>query len=318
MSGGHRWVSVLAVAASACGGTESSPEVVVVDASFDGAAPQLLGATAATVFWSAPTGATGATSTRIGAASVASLPADAVELASASGPIAHAGDHVLFVDGSRISRVDGAGTVEAVNNGNPDALGSSASGVSVTAWSMGADVTWSGGATGSAALSRIDRCDHLRVTDHQIYVAADGTSGRRLLRIDTSSAEVTAVTTSVSWAPMFPGGGIAGSTYKGRIIDADDDAALWLVEEMPSERAILVREPVEGDASVLLEHVAHASGFFASAEALYWQEGDALLTAPRAGGPASIAATLTGTAGALADGYVYITDGAAISRLRVE
>jgi hypothetical protein len=216
-------------------------------------------------------------------------------------------------------RVDGAGTVEGVNNGTPEVLGGSASETAITVWATGADVTWSGGAgSGSATLTRIDRCDHLRVADRQIHIAADGAGGRRLLRVDAGSAEVTSVTTSATWAPMFPGGSIAGSTYRGRIVDADGEAALWLVEEMPSERAILVREPVQGEATVLLEHVAHAAGFFASADALYWQEGDALLTAPRTGGPASIAATLTGSAGAYADGYVYITDGAAISRLRVE
>lgn len=311
MPGGLRWVIALATA-GACGGSESGPEIVVPDASLGGAPPVLLGATATTVFWSA---ASGATSTLIGGASVASLPATGMQLASATGAIAQAGDHVLFVDGSRILRVDGTGSVEGVDSGTPEALGGDAS---ITAWGMGADVAWKGSANGSATLIRIDRLDHLRVANRQIHIAADGAGGRRLVRVDAGSGTPTSVTTSASWAPMFPGGGIAGSTYQGRIVDADDEAALWLVEEMPSERGILVREPVQGEASVLLEHVKHASGFFASADALYWQEGDALLTASRAGGPADIAATLTGTAGAFADGYIYIADGAAISRLRVE
>jgi hypothetical protein len=215
-------------------------------------------------------------------------------------------------------RVDASGVIEGVNNATPDTLAGSASG-EITAWAKGADVTWDGGAaSGTATLPRIERCDHLRVADREIHIAADGTSGRRLLRIDRVSAEVTSVTSSATWATMFPGGSIAGSAYQGRIVDADDEAALWLVEEMPSERAILVREPVQGESTILLEHVAHATGFFASSEALYWQEGDALLTAPRTGGPASIEATIAGTAGAFADGYIYIADGAAISRLRVE
>ncbi|HUS28509.1 MAG TPA: hypothetical protein VMZ53_08370, partial [Kofleriaceae bacterium] len=106
--------------------------------------------------------------------------------------------------------------------------------------------------------------------------------------------------------------------YEGRIVDADDSGALWLVEEMPSGRAIVVAEPVQGEASLVLPHVSRATGFFASAGSLYWQEGDELLTAPRAGGAASIVASLPGAAGAVADGYVYFVNGSAIERLPVE
>jgi hypothetical protein len=69
---------------------------------------------------------------------------------------------------------------------------------------------------------------------------------------------------------------------------------------------------------VLLEHIRGASGFFATADSLYWQEADALLTAPRTGGAASIVASDLGPVGAVADGYAYFTQGVAIERLRVE
>jgi hypothetical protein len=117
---------------------------------------------------------------------------------------------------------------------------------------------------------------------------------------------------------MFPGGASDGATYRGRIVHADDDGALWLVEEIPSGRGIVVSEPVQGDATVLLEHLAGASGFFATPDALYWQEDDALLSAPRAGGAAEIISSLPGPAGALADGYIYFVDGTAIKRLPLE
>jgi len=145
-----------------------------------------------------------------------------------------------------------------------------------------------------------------------------GSSGPGLRRIEQNSGMITPVTASSTWGPMFPGGSPIGATYKGRIVDANDDGALWLVEEMPSGRGIVVSEPVQGDATLLLEHVNGATGFFATSDAMYWQEGDELLTAPRAGGAASIVATLPGPAGAIADGYAYFVDGNAIKRLPVD
>lgn len=310
--------AVLAVVLGACGSdSASAPEIVVADATLDGAAPRLIGATATTVFWSGASGS----STLVAGASLASLPAQASQqLASGVGPVAHAGDHVVFVtDRAIISRVDSTGAIEPVASGTPEALAGSAAAVPVVAWSAGPVVSW--GATDAqmtATLTKIDDCDHALVTAQQIYVACDGTSGRRLLRIDQRTGDVTPITAASTWAPMFPGGGMAGATYSGRIVGGDDDGALWLVEEMPSRRGILVLEPVVGEPSVLLEHIARASGFFASADTLYWQESDALLSAPRAGGAASIVAAQIGTTGAFADGYVYFTNGTAIERLRVE
>jgi hypothetical protein len=308
--------ALLAAALSACGGSETKPELVVGDATIDGAPPVVIGATASTVGWTA---SAGAGTTHIAAASLASLPAQGQQLATASGLVAPAGDHVLYVANQTISRVSLDEAALRLTTADPEALAASSDPVPVMAWTLGPVVSWGvDDLQTTATLAKIDRCDHARVTSQYIYVAADGATGRRLLRIDQRTGDVTPITSSTTWAPMFPGGAVDGATYVGRIVDANDDGALWLVEEMPSRRGILVHEPVQGDATVILEHVSGATGFFGSADALYWQEGDALLTAPRAGGPASIIASLPGAAGALAGGYVYFAHGAAIERLRVE
>lgn len=301
----------------ACSG-ESGPsfEVVVNDARINGAAPVVLGATADTLMWSA---SPGSGTTLVSGSSLTALPATGLQLATASGPVAHAGDAVLFAADRTISRVGLDATVQRLTTAEPEALAGSTDAIPVMAWTSGAVVSWGvDDAQQTATLNRIDRCDHARVSARHIFVAADGASGRRLLRIEQSTGVITPVTASSTWAPMFPGTAADGSTYRGRIVHADDDGALWLVEEVPSGRGILVSEPVQGDAAVLLQHVTSASAFFATPEALYWQEDDALLSAPRAGGPAEIVATLPGAAGAVADGYVYFVDGNAIKRLALE
>ena len=309
--------AIVAAALGACGddGATRTPEVVIADASLGGSMPTVLGATATTVFWSSSSGAT----TLVGGASLASLPAQGSQLAAASGPVAHAGDYVAFVTDGTISRVDAAGTVQRLTAGAPDALGAGSASPPVIAWTVGPVLSWGpDDAQSTATFTKIDSCDHAFVASQQIYVACDGASGRRLLRVDQRSGDVTPVIASSTLAPMFPGGAMAGSTYRGRIVDGDNEGVLWLVEEMPSQRAILVLQPLQGEPTLLLEHVARASGFFATADSLYWQEGDALLTAPRSGGPAAIVATDLGTVGAVADGYAYFTHGVAIERLRVE
>ena len=301
----------------ACSG-DSGPsfELVISDARIGGAAPVVLGATTDTVSW---TTSPGDGTTLVAGSALAKLPAVGLQLATASGPVAPAGDNVLFTADRTISRVGIDGAAYRLTTGDPEALAGSADALSVFAWTAGAVVSW-GADNGprTATLNRIDRCDHARVSSHHIFVAADGASGRRLLRIEQSSGVVTPVTASSTWAPMFPGPAAEGSTYRGRIVHADDDGALWLVEEMPSGRGIVVSAPVQGDATVLLEHLTGATGFFATADALYWQEGDALLSAPRTGGGAEIIASLPGAAGAVADGFVYFVDGAAIKRLALE
>jgi len=319
MAGRVALTVVAAALVGACGddsGSSGAVELVVADATLGGAAPVVIGATGDLLFWTVSTGGT----SLVAGSSLAALPAQGQQLATATGPAAHAGDYVMFAAADQtISRVGLDGAVQRITNADPDMLAGGQGTAPVVAWSVGPVVSWgSDDAQMTATFTRIDRCDHARVTAQQIYVAADGTSGRRLLRIDQRSAEVTPITASSTWAPMFPGGGMNGASYRGRIVSADDDGALWLVEEMPSNRGIVVLVPMQGEASVLLEHVSGATGFFASAEALYWQEGDALLTAPRTGGTASIVASVQGRADAFAAGYVYLTDGAAIRRLRVE
>jgi hypothetical protein len=76
--------------------------------------------------------------------------------------------------------------------------------------------------------------------------------------------------------------------------------------------------PVEGEPSVLLDKIGAVSAFFVAADGFYWQEGDAILNAPKSGGAASIAAHITGQAGAVADGYVYYVNGDAIERLALD
>lgn len=304
---------VVAVFATACSGSDPSAEVVVTDASLGGAAPHVIGATSSSVFWTA-----GSMPSLVGGASIAKLPATGSQLASAAGPVAMAGDVVVYADSGRVLSIDAAGTRGAVSSAKPEAVGGKAASA-VFAWSVADALSWTIHDTQvNATLAKIDHCDHLRVTDQQIYAAADASSGRRILRIDQTSAAVTTVSVAGKWAASFPGGGMTGATYTGRIVDADDTSVLWLVEEMPSKRAILVTEPMVGDSVVVLDHVMNASGFFASPTDLYWQEGNELLTAPRAGGSASIVTSLPGEAGALADGYIYYVHGVAIERLRVE
>lgn len=304
-------------ALGACGEpAATSSEVVVADATLGGAPPVVISATAGAVMW---TSSPSAGMTHVGGASVATLPAQGQDLATASGPVAPAGDYVVFAASGRISRVTLGGAPERIVAVTPDALGGNEKVPPVSAWTSGGVLSWGVDSEEmTATLTRVDSCDHARVTSGDIFVAATTNGERRLLRVDQQTGAVAGVTSSTTWADMFPGGGMAGATYAGRIVGADDHGALWLVEEMPSKRGVLVDAPVQGETAVLLEHVMGASGFFASQDALYWQEGDELLTAPRTGGAASIVASLPGAAGAFADGYVYFVNGSAIERLRVE
>lgn len=308
-----RLLAVVVVLATACSGSDPSPEVVVRDASLGGGAPQVLGATSSGVFWTI-----GAMPTLVGAAHIATLPATGDQVASVDGPLVAADELVVFGNKGRIGSVDLDGVLHGVSSAVPEAVGANSAN-QIFAWSVGGIVTWSmSGAEQSATLSRIDSCAQLEVTPANLYVMADGGSDRRLVRIDQATGVATQITSATRRSSLFPGGATASATYTGRIVDADDSGVLWLVEEMPSHRAILVSEPVGGDAVVVLAHIMNASGFFASATDLYWQEGAELLTAPRTGGPASIITSLAGPAGAFADGYIYYANGMAIERLRVE
>jgi hypothetical protein len=305
---GRRLFALAVSVAAACGDSDPSPQVVVENA---GSSPVVIGATPDSVLWT-----TGST---VHGASVTSLPASGQELATASGPIAAAGNYAVYFADGKVWRVSLAGAPERLFGTAADTLGGSSEAPPRVALTSGGVVSWGvDNLEMMATLNRIDRCDHVRVAAGSIYVAGDASTDRRLLRIDQTSGTVTSLTGSSAWATMFPSGGTAGATYRGRIVNADETGALWLVEEMPTGRGIVVAEPLQGEASVVLPHLSHATGFFASADALYWQEGDELLTAPRAGGAASIITSLPGPAGALADGYVYYVNGSAIERLAVD
>lgn len=307
-------IALALVGLAACGssGDEASFEVVVEDARLGGASPVLVGATSSTIFWRA--------GYAIGGAAVDTVPSTGSQLAiAASAAIGQAGDFVAFVTDGRVSRVGADGMVARVAPGAPTVVGGNDLTPPVVAFVENMQLSWGpDDVQDTATLSRLTTCEQVLVTREQIYITGTANGGTRLLRVDQETGTVTTIATSIYRADLFPGGGQAGATYTGRIVDVSDDAALWLVEEQPSKRAIVVREPVRGDASVVLEYMQNATGFFASDTTLYWQEGETLLSAPRAGGSASIETELPGTLGAYADGYLYIANGNAIERLKVE
>ena len=303
-------------------GTDARPERVVGDAAMGAGTPTLLGAEAGTVYWSV---SAGAGPKLVAGSSLATLPAEGQQLGTASGPIAQVGDHVVFSTDGTIVRAGVATPAMKVVTVTAEALGESAERDPIVVWTEGPGVSWGNGdVMGSATLSKIVRCDHLRVTATSIYVAADGTSGeRRLLRVDRKTGVVFPLTASNPHATSFPGGGAEGAAYRGRLVGADELGALWLVEETAAgatspTRAILVSLPEQGTSSVVLENIRGTSAFFTGADAFYWQEGDALLTASRAGGAASILGHLPATAGAIDAGFVYFIEGNAIERLPLD
>lgn len=305
---------------AACG-TDVSPELVVGDAAKGGGVPTVLGADPGAVYWSV---GAGTAPKRIAGSALVDLPGEAQDLGTASGPIAQVADHVLFVMGGTILRADVVTPASKVATVTAEAIGESLDTAPIFVWTEGAVVSWgNGNVMNTATLTKVVRCDHIRVTATSIYIAAEGTSERRLLRIDRRTKTVFALSASSTHAASFPGGGASGATYRGRLVGADAIGALWLVEETAAgatspARAILVSVPEDGEASVLLEHVTGATGFFAVGDALYWQERDALLTAPRAGGTASILGTVPGTAGAIDSDFVYFVDDSAIKRLPLD
>ena len=269
----------------------------------------LLGVSADAVYWTS--------GARVSGASLDTLPAPPLELVASATLAVHADDHVLAVAGQNVLSASVATPARRVATTAVEALAESDGPTPRLVWSVGDTLSWgpSGDVDGSATLNRTTHVDHIRAAPNRFWVASDGTADRRLLFVDRETTASGVAASSARYADSFPGGGADGATYRGRIVDATDDAALWLVEELPSTRAVLVEVPAHGTPSVLLEHVMGAAGFFATDDALYWQEGDALLTAPRSGGAASIAVHLPGTAGALADGFVYYVEGGAIMRL---
>ena len=308
---------------AACTESKSTSELVVRDAALGGGTPALLGVDQNAVYWSV---SAGSAPKQAAGSSLTTLPAEGQLLGAAVGPIVMAGDHLLLATEDSIVRADLGGRSKRLAQASAETLGedSGATGTSTIAWTTGPAVTWGElEAPQRAVLPKVDRCDHLLITDGSLYIAADSVTGRRLIRIDRESHLVLPRTDSKSYGAAFPGGAKEGATYRGRIVGAEAAAAYWLVEELPAgttttSRAILVSAPDVGTPSVVLEHIGAVSGFFVADDAFYWQEGDALLTAPLAGGAAAIALELTGRAGAIADGFVYFTDGSSIQRLALD
>ncbi len=312
----HRLLAALLLL-GACGTDGASSEVVVADC---GGAPSLLGVGSGAVFWTVRAGA----GTQISGSSLASLPAERQSLGDAPGPVAQVGDHVLVANDGAIFRAGLAGPATKVLTAAAETLTESEDDMPTVAWTNGPNVMWgNGNAMSTAPLSKITRSTQLQITATSIYVGADGVSERRILRINRRTGDVTPLAASSTFAEMFPDGGKSGATYYGRLVGADATAGLWLVEERAAgatsaARAILVSIPEQGAPSVVLDRIGAVTAFFATTDGFYWQEGDALLSAPKSGGAAAIEAHIPGQAGAVADGFVYYATGTAIERLAVD
>lgn len=303
-----------ALALGACGTsdppTTASSELVVDGAGMGVGPVSIAGTTSEALYWAAGSGK----QIQATASSLVALPASPEKLGNASGPLVFANDHVLYVtdEGAIMRSSIGAPAEHAVRATGADALGESPDLPSTLVWSLGPVVSWGQhSAEGSVSLTKVTHFTQLFVTARSIYADAE----TKLVRIDRATGTDTTAASATKLATHFPSVAADGATYSGRLVAADDAGALWLVEESPSKRAILISVPESGDPVVLLEHITNASAFFVTDDAFYWQEGDALLTAPREGGAASIAAQLPGQAGAIADGFVYFVDGDAILRL---
>jgi hypothetical protein len=234
-------------------------------------------------------------------------------------------DHVLLATASSILRTGVAMTPSKVSWPAADALGEGPVGDPQLVWATADRVVWGvREAEGSTILPKITRADQLQVTADRIYAAGDSTTGeRRLLRIDRKTGVSTQIAGSNRFSGMFPGGGKTGADFDGQLVGADDDGALWLVTETPANttkvaRAILVLIPESAEQKIVLDHIGALSAFFATPDGFYWQEGDAVLSAPRTGGAASLEAHVAGQAGAVAGGFVYYVNGSAIERLSLD
>ncbi len=306
-------VSVIAALLAACGTDSTSSEVVVDKAS----GATLLGASANALYWSVPAAA----GTRVLGSSLATLPGEAEDLAMATGPSVHAADHVVFVADGYMMRASVGAAASRLATATAEAIGETAELPPRLIWAAGDKLSWGvSEADRTVAIPRATRVDHVRASFRRIYAAVDSSQGRRLVYVDRTIGLVQGLVASTEFAASFPGGAKDGATYRGRIVGTENDDVFWLVEEsvagttLPS-RAVLALVTDRGEISVLLDRIQKPSAFFVADDGFYWQEGDALLHAPRDGGAASIAAKLSGTAGALADGFVYYVSGSSIERL---
>jgi hypothetical protein len=305
-----RSATAAAIAALLAGcGTDSTGELVVENAG----QATLLGASSAGVYWTAP----GSGGARVLGSSLAALPAEPQELAPATGAAEHATDPVILANAGALLRAQLDPPHARAALAPADAIGEIPGDTPRLVWTVADKLSWGmSDAERTLALVRTTRVDHVRTTPRRIYAAVDSTaSERRVVYVDLAEALIHNLTSSSAYASEFPGAA-DGATYQGRIVGADADGAYWLVEESPSRRAVLVALPARGEPTVVLDTIRGATGFFVTPDAFYWQEGDVLLTAPRTGGSATIAAELDGAAGAIADGFVYyVTPGGSIERL---
>ena len=314
--------AVLALLALGACGTDpvSAPEVVVDDATMGSGVPSIVGAGKDTVYWSI---AQPNTTKLVFGSSLASLPADAAPLGESTGPVVQIGDHVVLATDKTVLRTGVATPAVGVKSTMAEAVGEGPDGMLV--WFTGGQLQWGASEAEGSAMVRLARADAIRASAKQIYVAGSSATSTewRLVRLDRATKVATGVAGSMAFAERFPGGPAASSQYRGKLVGADDSGAHWLVTEthddasVPS-RAILVSVPSQGEPSVLLEHIGAVTAFFATPDGFYWQEGDAVLSAPNSGGSASIEAHITGQAGAVADGFVYYVTGSAIERLAVD
>lgn len=302
------------LALSACG-TDAGPVGEIVVESTTGAVT-LLGGDAHTLYWSVKP-STGPTV--VEGVSLDQLPAMPTSLGAAAGPMVQVRDHVLLETSSAVLRTGLTTTSSKLEVTNTDALGEASDETPV--WTARATVSWGqpGPAVHVVSLPHVDQSRRVLVTTGSIFVEAEATTERRLFRVDRATDVATALAGSREFADRFPGGGAANATYVGRLVAADDRGASWLVEErvaggMAATRAILVAVPLTGEPTVALPAIGAVTVFFADEASFYWQEGDALLTAKRSGGAASIVGPLPTTAGAIASGFVYYVDGGAIVR----
>ncbi len=312
--------SLLALLALGACGTDApgTPEVVVDDASSGAGAISVVGASADAVYWSV---AQANTTKLVFGSSLAD--GTGTQLGVSTGPIVNVRDHVVLATTKTVVRT-GVSTPEAAINSNmAEAVTENPDGVFV--WFAGGELAWGAKTMEGSAMTRLSRANAICATADHTYVAGTfGTSTEwRLFRLDRGSNRLMTVVGSTELAEKFPGGAETTSAYRGTLVDADDSGARWLVTETHDEdslpsRAILVSVPVEGEPTLLLEHVGAVTGFFATSDRLYWQEGDAVLSAPKAGGAATLEAHITGQAGAVSNGFIYYVNGSAIERLAVD
>lgn len=255
--------------------------------------------------------------------SVEELPRTGTQLGVSSGPVVQVGDHVVFATAKTVVRASIATAESSIAASTAGAVGESPDGAFV--WFVDGQIQWGAKAMEGSTMTRLSRANAIVASAARTYVAGTiGTSTDwRLLRLDRGGDRAVIVAGSMELAEKFPGGSVAMSSYRGRLVGADDAGALWLVSETAEDesiptRAILVSVPVEGEPSVLLDRIGAVTAFFATPERFYWQEGDAVLSAPTSGGAASLEAHIAGQAGAVADGFVYYVNGAAIERLAVD